>query len=43
MSNPNQLDFVIDYLKVHEAKGGADMEALKKECGIGVVLTVEQI
>ena len=43
ISNPNQLDYVIDYLKVNEQKGGIELEVMKKECGIGVVLTAEQI
>ena len=25
ISNPNQLDYVIDYLRTQESKGGADM------------------
>jgi glutaminyl-tRNA synthetase len=43
ISNPNQLDFTIEYLKAEELKGGADLEQLKKACGVGVKLTPEEI
>ena len=43
ISNPNHLDFTIQYLKNWEFKGGADEERLKKDCGIGIKLTNEEI
>jgi hypothetical protein len=43
ISNPNQLDFTIDYLKNAELKGGVDIEKLKKDCGVGVKLSNEEI
>jgi len=43
ISNPNQLDFTIEYLKDQELKGGAVIETLKKDCGVGVKLTNEEI
>ncbi len=43
ISNPNQLDYTIDYLKTAELKGGADIEQLKKDCGVGLKLTNEEI
>ena len=43
ISNPNQLDYTIDYLKNEELKGGADLEKLKKACGVGLKLTLEEI
>lgn len=43
ISNPNQLDFTIDYLKNAELKGGVGIEQLKKDCGVGVKLSNEEI
>jgi glutaminyl-tRNA synthetase len=43
ISNPNQLDYTIEYLKTAELRGGADIEQLKKDCGVGVKLTAEEI
>lgn len=34
--NPNQLDYVIDYLVTCEKKGGVDIDAFNKDCGIGI-------
>jgi len=39
ISNPSQLDFTIDYIKSWELKGGADLKALEKDCGVGVKLS----
>lgn len=41
ISNPNQLDFTIEYIKNWELKGGAELEQLKVDCGVGVKLTEE--
>ena len=41
ISNPNQLDFTIEYLKNQELKGGANIEELKKACGVGIKLSNE--
>lgn len=43
ISNPNQLDFAIEYLKSEELKGGADLEQVRKACGVGIKLTPEEI
>ena len=43
ISNPNQLDYTIEYLKNAEFKGGAVIEELKKACGVGVKLSNEEI
>lgn len=43
ISNPNQLDYTIEYLKAAELKGGAVIEELKKACGVGVKLSYEEI
>ena len=39
ISNPNQLDYTIDYMTKNEKKGGVDFEKYNKDCGIGVKLT----
>lgn len=41
INNPNQLDYVIEYLKNKELKGGIIEEEFKKDCGIGIKLTNE--
>jgi hypothetical protein len=41
ISNPNQLDYTIEYLKNQELKGGANIEDLKKDCGVGIKLSKE--
>jgi hypothetical protein len=43
ISNPSQLDFTIEYIKNWEMKGGADIEQLKKDCGVSLKLTNEEI
>lgn len=43
ISNPNQLDYAIEYLKAEELKGGADLEQVRKVCGVGVKITPEEI
>ena len=43
ISNPNHLDFVLDYLTKNEKKGGVDMDKFVKECGIGMKLSEEEI
>ena len=43
ISNPNQLDYIIDYMTKNEKKGGVDFEKYPKDCGIGIKLTEEEI
>lgn len=43
ISNASQLDYAIDYLLKGEKKGGADLEAYTKDCGIGVKLSEEDL
>lgn len=43
ISNPNQLDYIIEYLTKNEKKGGVDLDSYAKDCGIGVKLSEEEI
>lgn len=43
ITNPNQLDYAIDYLMKAQKKGGVDFDKFNKDCGIGVVLTEDDI
>lgn len=43
ISNPNQLDYIIEYMTKMEKKGGVDFNNYVKDCGIGVKLTEEEI
>jgi hypothetical protein len=39
ITNSTQLDFVIEYLMINQKKGGVDLNAYVKDCGIGLHLT----
>jgi glutaminyl-tRNA synthetase len=43
ISSQNHLDYIIDYIRGKEGKGGAEVEEVQKDCGVGVKLTNEQI
>ena len=43
ISHQSHLDCTLEYIKIKEMKGGAELEEVKKECEVGVKWTNEQI
>ena len=43
ISNPNQLDYCIDYMMKAQKTGGINFDDFNQDCGIGVILTEEAI
>lgn len=43
ISNANQLDFSIEYLKNKQSKGGVVLEEFIKDCGVGIKLSQEDL
>ena len=43
ITNPNQMDYAIDYLTKNEKKGGVDLDKFAKDCGIGIKVSEEEI
>ena len=39
ISHQAHLDIVVDYVKTKEMKGGAEMDEIVKDCGVGVKLS----
>ena len=35
INNPNQMDYVLEYLTKNQKKGGVNMDEFVKDCGIG--------